>query len=196
MDKICVRLQVNLLETNIQNQLSETSLPGLVLATTYFYLRGFPGSSAVKNACSTGDSEDIGWIPESRRSPEEGNGNLPQYLCQESSMNRGAWQTTVCGVTKSQTRLSTRTHTHFCLQQQIIVFVTLKHSNLLPTHQGLSVMSHLLSEDINGSFLVNSQYLTIKLGKPLTSAAFSSHSTHPSPSSRKPLTIPPSHECL
>ena len=111
-------------------------------------------------------------------------------------MNRGAWQTTVCGVTKSQTRLSTRTHTHFCLQQQIIVFVTLKHSNLLPTHQGLSVMSHLLSEDINGSFLVNSQYLTIKLGKPLTSAAFSSHSTCPSPSSRKPLTIPPSHECL
>ena len=89
-----------------------------------------------------------------------------------------------------------RAHTHFCLQQQIIVFVTLKHSNLQPTHQGLSVMSHLLSEDINGSFLVNSQYLTIKLGKPLTSAAFSSHSTRPSPSSRKPLTIPPSHECL
>ena len=39
------------------------------------------------------------------RSPQEGNGNLLQYSCLESSMDRGAWQTTVHGAAKSQTRL-------------------------------------------------------------------------------------------
>ena len=36
----------------------------------------------------------------------EGNGNPLQYPCLEKSMDRGAWQATVHGVTKSQTRLS------------------------------------------------------------------------------------------
>ena len=40
------------------------------------------------------------------RSPEERNGNPLQYSCLENPMDRGAWQTTVHGVTKSQTRLS------------------------------------------------------------------------------------------
>lgn len=35
------------------------------------------------------------------------------------------------------------------------MFATLKHNNPLLTHQGLSVMSHVLPEDINCSFLVN-----------------------------------------
>ena len=35
-----------------------------------------------------------------------GNGNLFQYSCLESPMGRGARQSTVHGVTKSQTRLS------------------------------------------------------------------------------------------
>ena len=34
------------------------------------------------------------------------NGNPLQYSCLENSMDRGSWQTTVHGVTKSQTRLS------------------------------------------------------------------------------------------
>ena len=42
-------------------------------------------------------------IPESERSPAEGNGNLLQYSCLENSMDRGAWQVTVHGVAKSQT---------------------------------------------------------------------------------------------
>ena len=33
-----------------------------------------------------------------------------QYSCLESSMDRGAWRATVCGVTKTQTQLSTLTH--------------------------------------------------------------------------------------
>ena len=43
---------------------------------------------------------DPGFIPESGRSPREGNGNLLQYSCLENSMGRGAWQATVCGVAK------------------------------------------------------------------------------------------------
>ena len=34
-----------------------------------------------------------------------------QYSCLENSMDRGAWQAMVHGVTKSQTRLSTHTYT-------------------------------------------------------------------------------------
>ena len=45
-------------------------------------------------------------IPRSRRSPEEGNDNPLQYSCQENSMDRGAWWTTVHGVTKGRTHLS------------------------------------------------------------------------------------------
>jgi len=39
-------------------------------------------------------------------SPGGGNDNLFQYSCLENPMGRGAWQATVHGVTKSQTRLS------------------------------------------------------------------------------------------
>ena len=40
----------------------------------------------------------------------EGNGNPVQYSCMENSMDRGAWQAIVHGVTKSQTQLSMHTH--------------------------------------------------------------------------------------
>ena len=41
------------------------------------------------------NAEDVGLIPGSGRSPEEGNGNLLQYSCLENLMDRGAWQATV-----------------------------------------------------------------------------------------------------
>ena len=41
---------------------------------------------------------DVGLIPESERSPGEGNGNLLQYSCLRNTMDRWAWWTTVCGV--------------------------------------------------------------------------------------------------
>ena len=50
---------------------------------------------------------DISSIPGSGRSLGEGNGNLLQYSCLKKSMDRGAWQATVHGVTKSWTLLST-----------------------------------------------------------------------------------------
>ena len=49
---------------------------------------------------------DPGSIPGLGRSPAEGNGNPLLYSCLENSMDGGAWQATVHGVTKSQTQLS------------------------------------------------------------------------------------------
>ena len=50
-------------------------------------------------------------LPGSGRSPGKGNGNPFQYSCLENPMDRGAWQATVHGVTKSWTRLSNFTFT-------------------------------------------------------------------------------------
>ena len=49
---------------------------------------------------------DTGSIPGLGRCPGEGHGNPLQYSCLEDSMDRGAWQATVHGVTESQTQLS------------------------------------------------------------------------------------------
>ena len=54
----------------------------------------------VKNLPAKGD---VGSIPGSGRSPGEGNGNHLQCSCLENPMDRGAWQATVHGVTKSRT---------------------------------------------------------------------------------------------
>ena len=52
------------------------------------FLWGFPGGSGSKeSACSVGD---LGSIPESGRSPGEGNGYPLHYSCLEDSMDRGA----------------------------------------------------------------------------------------------------------
>ena len=63
-----------------------------------------------ETAYSAGDVGKTGLIPGSGRSTGEGNGNPFQYSCLENPMDRGAWQATVHGVAKSQTRLSTHTH--------------------------------------------------------------------------------------
>ena len=57
-----------------------------------------------ESACNAGDG---GTIPESGRSPGEGNGYPLQYSGLENPMDRGAWwAVTVHGVTKSWTQLS------------------------------------------------------------------------------------------
>jgi len=56
-----------------------------------------------KSACNVGD---VSLIPGSRRSPEERNGYPHQYSCLENSLDRGARQAAVHGVTKNQTLLS------------------------------------------------------------------------------------------
>ena len=57
-------------------------------------------SLVVKSSCNVGDWDSI---PGLGKSPEEGNDYLLQHSCLENSMDRGAWWTTVHGVTKSQT---------------------------------------------------------------------------------------------
>ena len=49
------------------------------------------------------------WV---RKIPGGRNGNPFQYTCLEKPMDRGAWQATVHGVSKSQTWLNSRTHKH------------------------------------------------------------------------------------
>ena len=60
----------------------------------------------VKNLlANAGDTRDMGLMPGSGRSPGEGNGDPLQYSYLGNPTDRGAWQATVHGVTKSQTRL-------------------------------------------------------------------------------------------
>ena len=65
---------------------------------------GFLGGLVLKNPpASTGDVRDAGSIPGSARSPGGGHDNPLQYSCLEPTTDRGAWQATVHGVTKSRT---------------------------------------------------------------------------------------------
>ena len=65
---------------------------------------GFLDGAMVKNLpASAGDARDMGSIPGSGRSPGVGNGIPLQNSCLENSMDRGAWQAIVHGVTKSWT---------------------------------------------------------------------------------------------
>ena len=60
----------------------------------------------VKNPpANAGGITDMGSVPLSGRSPGERHGYPLQYSCLESPMDRGAWQTMVHRVAKSQTRL-------------------------------------------------------------------------------------------
>ena len=62
---------------------------------------GFPGVSVAKNPpANTGDIGDTSLTPGLGRSPGGGNGNPLQYSCLENSMDKGAWQVTIHGVTK------------------------------------------------------------------------------------------------
>ena len=64
----------------------------------FFVNWSFPGGSVGKeSACNVGDT---GSIPESGRSPGEGNGNLLQNSCLDYPMDKEVWQAAVHGVTK------------------------------------------------------------------------------------------------
>ena len=78
--------------------------------------RGFPGGSDGKESACSG--RDPGSIPGSGRFPGEGNGYSLQYSYLENSMDRGAWQATVHGVTNSRTQLSDNTFTFFNVKRE------------------------------------------------------------------------------
>ena len=58
---------------------------------------------------------DSGLIPQSGRSPREGNDNPLQYSLLGNSMDKGAGEATVHGVAKSHTRLSDETTTIYVI---------------------------------------------------------------------------------
>ena len=85
---------------------------------------GLPGGTVVKNlSAKAGDTRDKGSIPGLGRSYGVGNGNPLQYSWLENSMDRGAWQATVCGVPKSGTWLSTHVYTHRISISLIFLFL-------------------------------------------------------------------------
>ena len=73
----------------------------LVLGAKKLGTDAFPGGSDSKE--SARNAGDLDSIPGSGRSPGEENGYPPQYSSLENPMDRGAWQATVHGVTKSWT---------------------------------------------------------------------------------------------
>ena len=60
--------------------------------------KGFPSSLVVKNQHAKQETQ--GLIPESKRSPGEGNGNPLQYSCLGNPKDKGAWRAIVPRVTK------------------------------------------------------------------------------------------------
>ena len=65
----------------------------------------FPGAGVKNLPANAGDTGDLDLIPGLGRSSGEGNGNPFQYSCLGNPMDRGAWWSTVHGVTKSPTRM-------------------------------------------------------------------------------------------
>ena len=80
----------------------------------YTHIRASQTALAVKNLPTNArDLRDEASIPGWGRCPGEGPGNPLQSSCLENPMDRRAWQATVHGVTKGQTRLKQlSTHTH------------------------------------------------------------------------------------
>ena len=72
--------------------------------------RWFPSGSVVKDPPA--NAGDIGSNLWSEGCPGGGNAYPLQYSCLLNSMNRGAWQATVHGVSKRWTQLGIHTHTH------------------------------------------------------------------------------------
>ena len=72
-------------------------------------------------SANAGDVRDVGLIPGSRRSPRVGHGNPLQYSCRENPTDRGAWQATVHGIAKSQTRLCSTIFVEYMIEDILII---------------------------------------------------------------------------
>ena len=76
-------------------------------------IQDFTGGSVVKKSAVSAEDCQLQKMQEMHlfcpgRAPGEGNGNPPQYSCQENPMDRGAWRATVHGVTESD--MTEQTH--------------------------------------------------------------------------------------
>ena len=72
-----------------------------------------------------GNIRSMGSTPRLGRSPGGGHGNPLKYSCLENPMDRGAWQVTLHRITKSWTRLSTRTYILCVLDEQLSRYMIL-----------------------------------------------------------------------
>ena len=72
----------------------------------------------VKNLPAMQETQEMHSIPGSGRSPGGGSGNPLQCSCLENSMDRGAWQATVCRVAESGMTEHTHTYTLFTLLKE------------------------------------------------------------------------------
>ena len=68
--------------------------------------------SGKESSCQSRWWRDVGLIAGLGKLPGIGNDNPLQYSCLENSMDRGAWQATAHGVTKSWVQLSNWAQTH------------------------------------------------------------------------------------
>ena len=66
------------------------------------HLHHFLGGSGIKNPHA--NAGDPGLVPQSGKSPGEGNGKPLQYFCLGNPKDREAWQATIHGVTKESDR--------------------------------------------------------------------------------------------
>ena len=108
----------------------------LILALTYPVVGFRGGSDGKESACNTGG---LGSIPGSGISPGEGNGYLFQYSCLGNPMIRGAWQSTVHGVTKCQTWLNDLTLSYPVVNNWFISVISI---NLLILDTGAGLLIH------------------------------------------------------
>ena len=84
-------------------------------------MKGSPGGAEVKaSACNVGD---LGSIPGSGKSAEEGNGNPLQYSCLENPMDGGAWWSTVHGLQRVRHNWATSLHFTYEGQQWCLALV-------------------------------------------------------------------------
>ena len=107
-EMVRIRLKASPPSTEKETEFGNTFLPTHLKLFSPYSKNGFLGGSVVKNPpANEGGSGETDSIPRSGKSPGGGNGNPPQYSCQEYPMDRGTWWAIVHGVTKSQTWLST-----------------------------------------------------------------------------------------
>ena len=97
------------------------------------HIRGFPYNSISKeSACNAGD---LCLIPGLGRSPGEGNGNPLQCSWLENSMDGGAWQVTVHGVSRVRHDLATKPPPH------IHIHITESHCYTSKTNNTVNQLS-------------------------------------------------------
>ena len=75
------------------------------------------------NARDLRDTGDVGSVPGSGRSPEEGNGNLLQYSCLENSTDGGVWWATFHGVAELDMTEHTYIHTQELENMRICIIL-------------------------------------------------------------------------